>query len=224
MRGNSTRTFTDRAALPRDLDGVQAALPAGCGHAVWVPIDALAERAVVLAPAVSVGLDLAIGIAASRVADWIKWVWNDSNSKRMCVLINVLSFCFCSSGWNGSRIYWFLLCTNISKRPTGMSYVSAATLFYIMGKDETSCTFVPERRRVPLSCTSSHFWRYTTFLNRVSLQFHFSVCPLKATSAHLPASKLISGYLNSRILGSILCVRFLLKFHASLYILTHYLK
>lgn len=69
--------FTDRAALPRDLDGVQAALPAGCGHAVRVPIDALAERAVVLAPAVSVGLDLAIGIAASRVADWIKWVFTD---------------------------------------------------------------------------------------------------------------------------------------------------
>lgn len=84
VRGNSTRTFTDRAALPRDLDRVQAALPAGCGHAVRVPIDALAERAVILAPAVSVGLDLAIGIAASRVADWIKWVWNDSNCKRMC--------------------------------------------------------------------------------------------------------------------------------------------
>lgn len=40
-----------------------------------VPIDALAERAVVLAPAVSVGLDLPIGIAASRVIDWIKWVF-----------------------------------------------------------------------------------------------------------------------------------------------------
>lgn len=73
-RGNSTPTFTDRAALPRDLDGVEAALPAGGGHAVRVPVDALAERAVVLPPAVPVSLDLPIGIAASRVIDWIKWV------------------------------------------------------------------------------------------------------------------------------------------------------
>lgn len=73
-RGNATLTFTDRAALPRDLDGVEAALSAGRGHAVRVPIDALAERAIVLSPAVPVGLDLPIGIAASRVIDWIKWV------------------------------------------------------------------------------------------------------------------------------------------------------
>lgn len=73
-RGNPALTLTHGAALPRDLDGVEAALAAGRGHAVRVPVDALAERAVVLAPAVSVSLDLPIGIAASRVVDWIKWV------------------------------------------------------------------------------------------------------------------------------------------------------
>lgn len=67
--------FTDGAALPGHLDGVEAALSAGGGHAVRVPVDALAERAVVLPPAVSVSLDLAIGIAPSRVTDWIKWVF-----------------------------------------------------------------------------------------------------------------------------------------------------
>lgn len=74
VRRSSTVTFTDGAALPGHLDGVDAALSAGRGHAVRVPIDALAERAVVLSPAVPVGQDLPTGVAASRVVDWIKRV------------------------------------------------------------------------------------------------------------------------------------------------------
>lgn len=215
MRGNTTLTFTDGAALPRDLDGVEAALPAGRGHTVRVPVDALAERAVILTPAVSVGLDLPVGIAASRVIDWVKRVWNESNCKRTCVLINVLIFWFCSSWQNG---FGSVCRTNISKWPTGMTHGSTATLLHCeqrWGLWHICC------------CTSSHFWRFTTFLNRVSFRFHFSwrFCPLKATSpAYLLAIKLRSGYLNNRILGSILCVRFLFQFHASLYMLTHCLK
>lgn len=67
--------FTDRAALAGHLDGVEAALPAGRGHAVRIPVDALAEGAVVLSPAIAVSLDLTVGIAASRVTHWVQRVF-----------------------------------------------------------------------------------------------------------------------------------------------------
>lgn len=63
--------FADGAALPRHLDGVHAALPADRGHAVGLPIDALAESAVVFPPPVSMGEDLAVGIAAGGIIEGI---------------------------------------------------------------------------------------------------------------------------------------------------------
>lgn len=64
-------TFAHGAALPGHLDGVHAALPADRGHAVGLPIDALAERAVVFPPPVSMGADLPVGVATSRIIEWI---------------------------------------------------------------------------------------------------------------------------------------------------------
>lgn len=69
--GSTWFTFAYRAALPRHFDGVHAALSTGRRHAVGLPIDALAERAVVFPPPVPVGVDLAIGIAASGVVQRI---------------------------------------------------------------------------------------------------------------------------------------------------------
>jgi hypothetical protein len=53
---------------------MHAALPAGCGHAVGFSIDALAECAVIFSPPVSMGADLAIGIATSRIVERIYWI------------------------------------------------------------------------------------------------------------------------------------------------------
>lgn len=71
----STRfTFTHGATLPRDFDGVHAALSTGCCNAVGFSVDALAERTVVFPPPVSMGTDLAVGVAASRVIKRIHWI------------------------------------------------------------------------------------------------------------------------------------------------------
>lgn len=57
-------TFAERTALPGDLDGVLAALFARHGCAVWVPVHALAEGAVVLLPLLLVGPQLVVHPAA----------------------------------------------------------------------------------------------------------------------------------------------------------------
>lgn len=62
-------TFTHGAALAGYLDGVHAALPTGCSHAVGLPVDTLAEGAVILTPPVPVGSDLAVGVATGGVVD-----------------------------------------------------------------------------------------------------------------------------------------------------------
>lgn len=54
---------------------MHAALSAGRGHAVGLPVDALAERAVVFSPPVSVGADLTIGIAASGIIKRVNWIF-----------------------------------------------------------------------------------------------------------------------------------------------------
>lgn len=72
--GTDRVTFAHRAALARHFDGAHAALPADGGHAVGLAVDALAERAVVLPPPVSVGADLTVGIAAGGIIEGIHWI------------------------------------------------------------------------------------------------------------------------------------------------------
>lgn len=65
--GNQTplvSTFAERTALPGDLDRVLAALFARHGRAVWLPVHALAEGAVVLLPLLLVGPQLVVHPAA----------------------------------------------------------------------------------------------------------------------------------------------------------------
>lgn len=67
-------TFAHGAALPGHFDGVHAVLSADRGDAVGLSVDALAERAVVFPPPVSVGADLPTGVAARRVVKRIHWI------------------------------------------------------------------------------------------------------------------------------------------------------
>lgn len=71
-------TLTHGAALPGHLDGVHAALATRCGHAMGLSVDALAEGAVVLPPAGTVGADLAAGVAAGWVAERVHGICGDS--------------------------------------------------------------------------------------------------------------------------------------------------
>lgn len=71
-------TLTYGAALPGHLDGVHAALATRRGHAMGLSIDALAESAVVLPPAGTVGSDLATGVAAGWVAERVHGICGDS--------------------------------------------------------------------------------------------------------------------------------------------------
>lgn len=50
-------------------------MSAGCCNAVGLSVDALAERAVIFPPPVSMGTDLTIGIAASRIIKRIHWIF-----------------------------------------------------------------------------------------------------------------------------------------------------
>ncbi len=69
LKTNSTLyTFTEGTALPRDLDGVLAALFAGHGRAVRFSIHTLAEGAVVLFPLLLMGSQLIIHPAAGLSA------------------------------------------------------------------------------------------------------------------------------------------------------------
>ena len=61
---HSSRTFAEGAALPGDLDWVLAALLAGHGGAVGLPVHTLAEGAVVLLPLVFVAQQLVVHPAA----------------------------------------------------------------------------------------------------------------------------------------------------------------
>lgn len=69
--------FTHWAALSRHLHWVQTALPTSGGHAMWLTIDALAERTVVFPPAVSMCSNLTISVAARWVMHWIHWILAD---------------------------------------------------------------------------------------------------------------------------------------------------
>lgn len=75
-------TFAYGAALSGNFHWVQAALSAGCGHAVRLAVDTLAESAVVFSPAVAVRADLSISVTAGRIVDRVNRICRGGNGKR----------------------------------------------------------------------------------------------------------------------------------------------